>query len=46
MNDKVKPGKLEKIARKAKERKPSGRISLDNLKKSAKDLGYKLVKEK
>ena len=44
--NKIKPGKLEKIARKAKERKPSGRISLDNLKKSAKDLGYKLVKEK
>ena len=49
MNDKtkkIKPGKLEKIARMAKARKPRGRINLDDLKRSAKDLGYKLVKEK
>jgi hypothetical protein len=48
MNDKtkkIKPGKLEKIARKAMKRKPTGRINLDDLKRSAKDLGYKLVKD-
>jgi hypothetical protein len=46
MNDKVKPGKLEKIARAAKEHKPSGRINVDDLRKAAKRLGYKLTKKK
>ena len=44
MNDKVKPGKLEKIARAAKAEKPSGRINLDDLKRNAKRLGYTIKK--
>ena len=46
MNDKVKPGKLEKIAKAAKAEKPSGRINLEDLKRQAKKLGYKLTKKK
>ena len=44
MSQKIKPGKLEKIARRAKKEKPTGRINLDDLRRNAKKLGYKLIK--